>query len=504
MRSKLRIVALLISWVGLNATAQTVVPQTCEWWLDSDFDGRQQVALPANGEWQTQVDGTGLFEGVHSISLRTSDSKGRWGSPVMHYFVCVSPSLSGNGLSQAEYWINGDFSKRCTASLATDGTLTMTLDVADLPQGVHSLSYRVGDSGQRWSGTLTHYFTRMGDRLGGNALKGLRYWIDDNDGNAAEASLSGGVANLELDLGALPAGVHSLSLQPYDGNVGAGSPLVKYFIVPSPSLSGNGIVAYEYWFNNGPRTRVSLDPQNPAEMTEQWIEIENVRPNEIPADYTLDLSTRTVWCDDSVHMGLQAIDAMGNASLAVLSDTFAMRVPVPLDIIALTDGTPYGCTAPEAGELCAFSADAYGADSVRWSVTSGCTLDLYDATGSRLSADRLAEDENGYDIYGMKAVTSVVYAIVHHAPAVLKEMQIRYDADNPSGVSNVCDGFAYTAGKHWLRLTLPNAAALRIWNTGGQLVVDEAAEAGTHLYELAAGVYVIDVDGKDAHKVMIP
>lgn len=504
MRSKQIIIALLISWVALYATAQTVVPQSCEWWLDNNFSDRQQVSLSTNGDWQTQIDGASLFSGIHSISLRVADSKGRWGSPITRYFLRISPSLSENELSQVEYWFDDNFNKRTTTNLTADGTLTTTLDAADLTQGVHSLCYRVSDSGNRWSGVLTHYFTRIGDRLGGNSLSGLRYWIDDRSNEATETPLSGGVANLELDLSTLAAGVHSLSLQPYDSNVGLGSPIVKYFIVPTPALSDNSIVAYEYWFNNGSRVRIDIDPQNLAEITEQWIDIKDVRPNEIPEDYTLDLATQTVWCDDSVHMSLQAIDAMGNASLAILSDTFAMRVPVALNIIALADGTPYGCTAPEAGELCAFSAEINNADSLRWCVTSGCSFDLYDATGSRITADRLGMDDNGYDIYEMKASTSVVYAIVHHAPTILKEMWIRYDACNPSSISNVCDGFAYTTGKHWLRLTTSRPTTLRIWSVGGQLMVNENAEAGTHNYDLPAGVYVITIDGKGTHKVIVP
>jgi len=504
MRSKQKIVALLIPWFGLSAMAQTVVPQTCEWWIDDAFDSRQQVALPSNGEWQTQIDGTGLFKGVHSISLRASDSKGRWGSPITHYFVRTSASLNGNKLSQAEYWLDNDFNKRNTAAIAADGTMTTTLDAANLIQGVHSLSYRVSDSGDRWSSVQTHYFVRIGDRLSGNSLKGLRYRIDDNTAETAEATLTAGVANIELDLSALREGIHSLSLQLYDNNVGVGSPMVKYFVVPAPSLSGNNIVAYQYWFNNGPRVQIDINPQNPAELKEQWIDIKDVRPNEIPADYTLDLDAQTVWCNDSVHFGMQAIDALGNASLAVLSDTFAMRVAVPLNIVALNDGTPHNCAAPGEGELCAFSGNANGADSLKWSVTGGCTLDLYNASGVRLAADRIGIDENGYDIYAMKATTSVTYAIVHHASAVLKEIQIRYDSGNPSGINNVFDGFAYTVGKHCLQFSTPCTTALKIWSAGGQLVVNETAEAGTHRYDLAAGVYIVEADGKGAHKVIVP
>ena len=39
------------------------------------------------------------------------------------------------------------------------------------------------------------------------------------------------------------------------------APYVKHFVVPSvPGPAVAGIASYEYWFNNGPRVRVAVDP----------------------------------------------------------------------------------------------------------------------------------------------------------------------------------------------------------------------------------------------------
>lgn len=81
---------------------------------------------------------------------------------------------------------------------------------------------------------------------------------------------------------------------------------MKYFVVPDLLPADNKMTAYEYWFNAGPRVRVEVEPENPLTLNDLVIEIKDVVPNEIPADYRFDTSTETVCCADNVFFGMAA------------------------------------------------------------------------------------------------------------------------------------------------------------------------------------------------------
>lgn len=113
-----------------------------------------------------------------------------------------------------EYWTDRQFDSRRTA--ATTGTWQADLDMSELGEGLHTLSFRAADSEGRWSVPLTRYFLRTGRSLAGNAATGYEMWIDDDFANRKKGSVVGGAAALDLDLKSLRAGLHRLTLRVND------------------------------------------------------------------------------------------------------------------------------------------------------------------------------------------------------------------------------------------------------------------------------------------------
>ena len=76
------------------------------------------------------------------------------------------------------------------------------------------------------------------------------YWIDQQFDSRQTANMSAGELTTQLDMSALPLGLHSLAIRTGTGD-GRWSPvLVKFFLVPQPgSTQENNLTGYEYWID---------------------------------------------------------------------------------------------------------------------------------------------------------------------------------------------------------------------------------------------------------------
>lgn len=481
--------------------AQVASPQSGEYWIDQQFGQRKSVTI-ANG-WQTELDVSALGEGMHSISFRASDTRGRWSSPVTRYFLRAVPSREGNLPAVYEYWTDGNFDKRTTGQLA-EGCADLKIDCSTFMPGMHVFNFRTGDSYGNWSAPLTRYFLVPEPPFADNAPAGYQYWID----GAYDRAVSGvigetGTIDLQPDLSHLCKGLHTLSYQVSDQKGRRGAPVVKYFVVPDLLPADNKITAYEYWFNAGPRVRVDVEPENPLSLSDLVIEIKDVVPNEIPADYRFETSTETVYCADNVFFGMAACDRAGHSSTAVLSDTFPMTVPVRPAFVDLTEGTTVTFEAPGPGCIRGFRMNATTGDSIVWTLNGACTADFYDGNGTRLPA-KTKTDEDDNTIYEMKTATDRTYALLHHASAVVREMGIACTRLQTTGIAETMCGGTFRAAKNSLTVDTPHGGRLRVVSAAGLTVADENISTGTTRLRLPAGIYLLQWDDEAARKIFIP
>ena len=138
------------------ALAQLSVDK-CEWWLDTDFDGRTQVAI--TNTWQQDIDASALSTGVHTVGIRVGDSNGLWGQPVIRHFLVqhmVTPV--DNQLSTYDYWIDNQYADRQTGAVPSSGVVALDLDMSSLTVGVHQLAIRVNDTQGLTSQLVTRQF----------------------------------------------------------------------------------------------------------------------------------------------------------------------------------------------------------------------------------------------------------------------------------------------------------------------------------------------------------
>ena len=431
----MKIQNIIMSVVGLltavlPVSAQKVVLQKGEYWLDGDFDNRTSITL--TDKWETELDVSSLCEGIHTLGFRASDSEGRWSSPNVHYFLRSGRTIEGNQPASYELWIDDDFDHRTTGVL-TDGTANMELDLARLHTGLHRLTLRVKDTQGLWS-----------------------------------------------------------------------TPMVRFFAVPDTLPAENAIGGYSYWFNRGPRIRITTAPTNPLEIVDLTVEIKDVVPNEIPADYRFDVGTKTVYCNDNVFFGIEAYDLAGRSTQAVLSDTFPMTVPVRIDFRELENATPAIFDAPQAGHIGGFFMQAVAGDTLIWTVNNDCAVDFYTEKGERINAEKQTDTE-GLITFRMNAGSETTYALVHHAQMIPSKMEICCTRTiSTSAIAEHTEGFAYHADKTGLIVETTDGGILCIVGTTGITMYQNNLPAGSTRINLPSGIYLLLWNGSPVGKILVP
>ena len=468
------------------------------YWIDGDFNNGVNAEFADNGIIQLEFDMSALCEGIHTLAVQTEDSYGRKSSPITRYFMVIGKNYNDATLKGYRYWIDGNFDNAVNGKFTDNGIIQLELDMSTLYEGIHTLAIQTEDNYGRKSSPITRYFMVTGKNYNDATLKGYRYWIDGDFDNGVNGEFAdNGIIQLELDMSALCEGVHTLAVQTEDNYGRKSSPITRYFMVTGKKLTDNKISAYEYWFNKGNRVRVEIDPVNPFELEEQIIEIADVIPNKIPDSYRFDISTETAWCKDDVNFGMQVFDLAGNATPAIMSDTFSMDVPVKINFTELSNGIETDFEAPQPGFISGFYMKAEAGDSLNWEISPNCTLDLFSEKGERI-AYKNQQLTNGNKWCKIKAESTMTYALVHSVSSFATDMSVTCtriefsDLVNNEDHSNV----RIFTNNGTLIIECTKETPIRITNTTGVILVYDTKALGTNRYSLSSGVYIVQAGDK--------
>ncbi len=491
------ITILALSMLSLAATAQTTIA-TCEYWIDGQFDKRQSMAF--TDSLATVLDLSECTFGVHTLGLRVSDSEGRWGSPIIKFFMRKTKEAQDCEIVNYEYWID-DYSNRVMGKFEGE-TLSLSINLSNFSKGVHTLSMRTQDSDGCWSATITKFFINPFDLLTESTVSSYRYWIDDDFNNTVTGKCAAGIVDLELDLSTLSKGVHTITIQVEDSKGVYSSPISKFFVVAEPSLTDNTIVAYEYWFNSGKRKRVDVDPANPIVLSDVWIDIVDVIPNSIPKDYRFDVAQSTVWCDDNVTFGFQAFDAMGKGTVAVLPDTFAMSVPVKMEYSTLINNVSEQFDAPQKGCINGFIAYASDGDSIEWHTKGGYNADFYSETGTRLDAIKTSMGDT-LDVYRTVAQGKLTYMLAYSNDKLSGKQEVKFINSSATGIYNpAISGTRVYTENGALVIDSNVQQPVIVYNASGQQVINEKAQEGKNIFNLESGIYTVKTANRN-YKIFV-
>ena len=183
-----------------HTTAATTIVER-EYWMDGNIAAR--TALDAS---PVAINLMELAGGMHSLTVRVKDDNGVWSSPLTKYFI-IPHTTAATTIVEREYWIDGNIAMRTAL-----GASPVAINLMELAAGMHSLTVRVKDDNGVWSSPLTKYFI-VPDATGleGKKITRYMYWIDDNTANPVAGTVTNANGVLDIDLGGLEDGEHTLS-----------------------------------------------------------------------------------------------------------------------------------------------------------------------------------------------------------------------------------------------------------------------------------------------------
>ncbi len=133
-----------------DKTATAIAAQ--EYWIDGKIAARTSLgASPA------EISLDDLSAGLHSLTVRVKDDTGVWSSPTTKFFIIPQEEQSST-MARYMYWFDSD-SEHLVSGVLTDFSGILPIDIGNLSEGDHTLSWSVADSKGAWSGVKTETFT---------------------------------------------------------------------------------------------------------------------------------------------------------------------------------------------------------------------------------------------------------------------------------------------------------------------------------------------------------
>jgi len=158
-----------------------------EYWFNSDFSERTYIEVDETDtlELSFELDVSGLPSGMHLLNKRFKTSDSLWSIPETVYFIIpyTADSNLDYDLVAYEYWFNDDFANRKYFEINSTDTLNFldSINILNLPNGIHLLNYRVKSDLNSWSVPITDYFNNTFKYElvdSSNYIRGIKYWFD--------------------------------------------------------------------------------------------------------------------------------------------------------------------------------------------------------------------------------------------------------------------------------------------------------------------------------------
>lgn len=224
-------------------------------------DANNQIALPIT---------VNLTQGIHTVSFRVKDSQNKWSLYHTRTFLVLGQGSGGsNAITQVEYFFDADplEANRIRQNLTLDANNQVIIPLnISLPQGIHTVSFRVKDGQDKWSIFHTRTFLVIGSGSGNATISTIEYFMDSDPGfgngtQVAYATTNNQAVLLNVNVGSLTHGVHVLFVRVKNSlnqwslthakafvvmpNLGSSSSIsrVEYFIDDANPSLGNGISA---------------------------------------------------------------------------------------------------------------------------------------------------------------------------------------------------------------------------------------------------------------------
>ena len=455
--------------------------KTYEYWIDQKFDKRKNGTIDASGIVNFDEDLSALDYGLHNVTIRVIDATGKVSSALVKNFMKLETTPTGtNTLKTYEYWIDQKFDERKSGTIDASGIINFDEDLSALDYGLHNVTIRVIDATGKVSSALTKNFMKVEQMDGDNALTTYEYWIDNAfDERESAAVPDGGIVNLNIDISALKQGLHTFNYRTADKAGLVSAVVTKKFFVKKVEGEGK-IIAVDYWFNDGPRTRIAIDPaQASIDKNDIVISLDGVQPRSISEDYSFDATTKTVKTTETITFGIQVFNDAEVGTEAVVETLENMTLTVTPLFEALVNEASSTQPAPKGGQVQGFSYAGAVGDVLYWEITgSDAKVDFKDADGNAITPE--TKEIGGKTVLVVTMPTTTVYVLAYGATT---DDDIVVKVAQPVELTVVGATRAYGDANPTFTYTSSGAAV------AGEVVFTTTADATS-----AVGDYTVDID----------
>lgn len=222
-----------------------------EYWFDNNYANAQIINVGTSQVvFFDSLLTSSLTSGMHVLNIRAIDNNLMTSSIINKYFYKL-PYIIDNKLKLLEYWLNSNSQQAIQIPVHSQQIVFLdSLNVQNIPTGMHVLNLRFKDETAQWSSIINKYFFKC-EPLYGNTITQLEYWFDyDYNQRIAIDTISAQLIFIDsLNVSNLYTGMHVISFRTKDACGKWSSVLNKYFYKLEP-LYNNKITQIQYWINN--------------------------------------------------------------------------------------------------------------------------------------------------------------------------------------------------------------------------------------------------------------
>jgi hypothetical protein len=189
-----------------------------EYWFDDSYESKKSETVASNSI-DLALNTDKLSFGLHTVNYRVKTKSNDWSAVVSALFM--RNPISDSQISAIEYWVDDRYDSKISSDVSSN-TLDISIQMENIPFGMHILNYRVKNKLNIWSSVVSKPFLQIGKsgiKETTSMIEGYRYWFDDDMSKVTSVALNSKAVNADLILDIpinLSGGDHKFSIQLYD------------------------------------------------------------------------------------------------------------------------------------------------------------------------------------------------------------------------------------------------------------------------------------------------
>lgn len=252
------VITILLALITVTILAQSKI-NNCEYWFNTDATRTKISLSPSQVLYlDTSINITALPEGLHTFHINFKDENAQSSLLTSHFFYKYASIQQVNKkITGYQYWFDNNELLGYFQNIISTQTFALidSLNVDQLSDGLHIVSFRFKDEYGQWSGVCSQFFYKFS--MPSTSIKrvsGYQYWYDGNESSGVVQSITQTDVFTffdSLNLSALPEGLHFFSIR-FKDNTGEWSSCISQFFYKYSNQISNikKLNSIEYWFDS--------------------------------------------------------------------------------------------------------------------------------------------------------------------------------------------------------------------------------------------------------------